>query len=147
MFVRLENNVVVEIFDEKPILHRDVMASIFQVEAEIGDLIFDGENKGPSPSDIHFISGGEWAVSAELQKEADRLGKKINGFEFDGVNCSVTKADQDGVTAILVQFNLKLIQETVFEFSNGSELLINTNNVKRFGSEWAKCRQQFFKQV
>lgn len=88
--------------------------------------------------------------AARNKKKGDKLKKsadKLSGFEFDGVNCSVTKADQDGVIAVLVQLSLKIITTTVFEFSNGSKLLINTENVKRFSLEWAKCRQQFFNQV
>jgi hypothetical protein len=71
---------------------------------------------------------------------------KLVGVEFDGVMCSATKEDQDGLVAVLVAFQLQgeHFQPTRFGFVNGSELVISSENIQRFIQAWMPFRQSFF---
>lgn len=72
--------------------------------------------------------------------------KKHRGFPFQGVMCSATAEDQNGVTAVLTAYQLdkSAFTETRFDFSNGSRLLITKDNIEQFASEWIRFRQAFF---
>lgn len=71
---------------------------------------------------------------------------KLVGVEFDGVMCSATKEDQDGLIAVMTAFQLQgeHFQPTRFVFANGSELVISAQNIKQFIGVWMPFRQSFF---
>lgn len=73
--------------------------------------------------------------------------KKHRGVPFEGVMCSATADDQNGVTAVLTawQINKTGYAGTLFQFSNGAELQITKNNIQAFAAVWLPFRQQFFK--
>jgi hypothetical protein len=78
-------------------------------------------------------------------KEQD-LDPKLKGVLFDGVWCSVTKEDQNGLMAVLTAFQLQGANfvPTVYEFVNGTRLEINKHNIQRFIETWLPFRQSFF---
>lgn len=73
--------------------------------------------------------------------------KKRRGVPFEGVMCSATADDQNGVTAVLTswQINKTGYAGTLFQFSNGAVLQITKNNIQDFAAVWLPFRQQFFK--
>jgi hypothetical protein len=71
---------------------------------------------------------------------------KLVGIEFEGVMCSATKSDQDGLVAVLVAYQLQgaNFHPTKFEFANGNSLVITRENIQSFISIWMPFRQSFF---
>lgn len=77
----------------------------------------------------------------KTQKQIDQENKLI-GVEFDGVMCSATSEDQNGLLAV----NLWVAQggSTKFRFENESTLLITPANIDSFSAVWMPFRQGFF---
>lgn len=71
---------------------------------------------------------------------------KIVGIEFDGVMCSATRDDQNGLTSVLVVFQLEgqNFQPTRFSFANGNSLVLTKDNLMQFLQVWTPFRQSFF---
>jgi hypothetical protein len=71
---------------------------------------------------------------------------KTTGVEFDGVMCSATAADQNGLSALLmaIQFQGAAFQPTRFYFENGNTLVISLENYQEFAATWLPFRQSFF---
>lgn len=68
------------------------------------------------------------------------------GVEFQGIMCSATKEDQDGLVAVLVAYQMqgKFFKPTLYCFSNGNKLSITKENIQQFISVWMPFRQSFF---
>jgi hypothetical protein len=71
---------------------------------------------------------------------------KLAGIEFEGVMCSATAADQNGLSALLmaIQFQGAAFQPTRFYFENGNTLVISLENYQAFAATWLPFRQSFF---
>jgi len=71
---------------------------------------------------------------------------KVVGVDFNGVMCSATRDDQNGVTAVLIasQFQGDKFAPTNFYFSNGNSLQLTKDNIAQFASVWLPFRQSFF---
>lgn len=71
---------------------------------------------------------------------------KLVGIEFDGVMCSATHADQNGLVAVMMAIQLQgeAFQPTRFEFDNGNTLVITLQNYQDFMAVWMPFRQSFF---
>lgn len=84
-------------------------------------------------------------VSVETPPEPQPDAKLI-GVEFEGVMCSATAQDQDGLAAVLLAIQLQgaAFQPTRFYFDNGSTLIITLENWQAFASVWLPFRQSFF---
>lgn len=99
---------------------------------------------------------GEWFLKevkivdtptvVELDPEVVEELRKIEGVEFEGVKCSATKEDQDGLAAVLLAIQLQgpTFKPTLFHFSNGSRLVISLENYQEFIQTWLPFRQSFF---
>jgi len=72
---------------------------------------------------------------------------KMVGIEFEGVMCSATRDDQNGMVAVIVAFTLQKdkFQPTIFTFVNGSKLKLTAQNIQQFLGVWMPFRQSFFK--
>lgn len=72
---------------------------------------------------------------------------KMEGVEFEGVMCSATREDQNGLLAVLTAFQLqgKDFKPTKFYFANGATLELTKTNVQPFMAVWLPFRQGFFK--
>lgn len=81
---------------------------------------------------------GEW-----VQRPLNDAELKMIGVEFEGVMCSATKDDQDGVLAAFVGINSGLMTQTNVKFENGSRLVLNADNLAAFGAVWVPFRQSF----
>jgi hypothetical protein len=71
---------------------------------------------------------------------------KLVGIEFEGVMCSATLYDQNGLLAILAAYQLQgaNFQPTRFEFANSNTLVITKDNIQAFIAVWMPFRQSFF---
>lgn len=71
---------------------------------------------------------------------------KIVGIEFEGVMCSATKDDQNGVVAVLMAKQLQgaSFKPVAFIFANGTKLTITNDNLNDLVSVWMPFRQSFF---
>jgi len=78
--------------------------------------------------------------------ETSASNPKLVGVEFEGVMCSATRDDQNGVTAVLIasQFQGVEFAPTNFYFSNGNVLKVTKDNVAAFANVWLPFRQSFF---
>lgn len=81
--------------------------------------------------------------SALIQPNAD---PKFVGVEFDGVMCSTTRDDQDGLTAVMMAYNMQstAFPATKFYFANGNSLVLTKDNLQAFAAVWMPFRQSFF---
>lgn len=68
------------------------------------------------------------------------------GVEFEGVMCSATRDDQNGLTSVLVVYQLEgaAFQPTRFGFANGNSLTLTKDNLMSFLQVWKPFRQSFF---
>jgi hypothetical protein len=71
---------------------------------------------------------------------------KMVGVVFDGVMCSATRDDQNGILAVIVAYQLQgeTFKPTVFQFVNGTRLTITKENIRQFMGKWMPFRQSFF---
>lgn len=71
---------------------------------------------------------------------------KMVGVEFNGVMCSATEKDQNGLAAVLMAIQLQgaAFQPTKFYFENGNTLVISLANYQQFAAVWLPFRQSFF---
>ena len=93
-------------------------------------------------------AGPGWAYDGQSFVAPNPLPSdpKLTGIEFDGVMCSATANDQNGLAAVLLAIQLQgpAFQPTRFEFDNGSELVITLANWEAFAAVWLPFRQSFF---
>jgi hypothetical protein len=80
---------------------------------------------------------GQWIPGLTVAQQ------KMRGIEFQGVMCSATSDDQDGLTAIYILVKLNG-GSSDFYFANGNVLNLNPSNFDAFYTVWAAFRQSFF---
>jgi|GEM_PF-1846761 len=80
------------------------------------------------------------------QKPNQKPDPKWIGVEFDGVMCSATRDDQNGLMAVLMAKQLQgaAFQPTRFHFANGNSLVMTKENIADFAAVWMPFRQSFF---
>ncbi|MDX5413413.1 MAG: hypothetical protein LPK02_10245, partial [Rhodobacterales bacterium] len=63
---------------------------------------------------------------------------KLIGIEFEGVMCSATAKDQNGLAAVLMAIQLQgaTFRPTRFFFENGNTLVISLENYEAFAAVW-----------
>lgn len=95
--------------------------------------------------DLAFEPGPPAPSPEELQA-ANIANAKYIGVEFDGVMCSATTADQNGLMAVFLSIQIQgaSFVPTRFSFENGSELVITLSNYQAFMAVWLPFRQSFF---
>jgi hypothetical protein len=74
------------------------------------------------------------------------IDPKLIGIEFEGIMCSATAQDQNGLAAVFLAIQLQgaSFQPTRFEFDNGSTLIVTLANWQQFAAVWLPFRQSFF---
>ena len=95
---------------------------------------------------------GAWSVVPAPAVEQDEetgetvIDPKLVGIEFDGVMCSATSDDQNGLVAVMMAIQLQgaAFEPTRFEFDNGNTLVISLANYQDFMAVWMPFRQSFF---
>ena len=102
------------------------------------------------PDYLAAIMGGVQEYAGPIQSAEEKPppapDPKMGGVEFEGVMCSATKPDQDGLAAVMVAIQLQgaSFQPTRFYFENGSTLVITLENYQAFAAVWLPFRQSFF---
>ena len=81
--------------------------------------------------------------------DVSRLPKpdiKMIGVDFDGVMCSATRDDQNGLIAVITAWQIAntAFKPTKFYFSNGNTLTITKDNIQAFIGVWMPFRQSFY---
>jgi hypothetical protein len=86
------------------------------------------------------------AIRAANQPPAPPPDPKLVGVLFEGVMCSATRDDQNGLVAVLTDYQLETatFQPTRFEFANGNSLVITKDNIQAFIAVWKPFRKSFF---
>ncbi len=104
----------------------------------------------PEGSVAVWINGSWSVVPAPAVTEGEdgeaAIDPKMVGIEFQGVMCSATAADQNGLGAVLLAIQMQgaAFEPTRFYFENGSTLVISLANYQAFAAVWLPFRQSFF---
>ena len=95
---------------------------------------------------LAWLDEGNEPLPADVPPEPTPDPKMV-GIEFEGVMCSATRDDQNGLVAVIIAHQLQkaAFQPTVFQFVNGNRLLITYENLPKFLAVWMPFRQSFFK--
>ena len=93
-----------------------------------------------------WLDEGNTPLPADIPPEPIPDPKMI-GVEFEGVMCSATRDDQNGLVAVIIAHQLQktAFQPTLFSFVNGNSLLLTYTNLPKFLSIWMPFRQSFFR--
>jgi hypothetical protein len=93
----------------------------------------------------------DWVNLGNQPEPADIIAQeapspKLIGVDFEGVMCSATKEDQDGLLAVLTAYQIQgnSFQPTRYDFQNGNSLVITKQNIQQFIAVWMTFRQSFF---
>lgn len=116
------------------------------------EIILDGQTMfvPDAPGNRHWqmvqdaiTAGAEVTVETPSEPQTDQ---KLVGVEFEGVMCSATAADQNGLAAVMLTIQLQgaAFQPTRFHFDNGNTLVITLANWQAFAAVWLPFRQSFF---
>lgn len=91
----------------------------------------------------NWISKGNTPLPKDPDPAPD---PKIVGVDFEGIMCSATMEDQNGLIAVLVAYQVAgaNFAPTRFSFSNNNELVITKDNIQSFMAVWMPFRQSFF---
>ena len=116
----------------------DVAAAV--VPADTPHRIIDADDLPPA---------SDWLWSDEgpiLAAPPAPIDPKLIGIEFDGIMCSATAQDQNGLAAVFLAIQLQgaNFQPTRFEFDNGATLILTLANWQQFAAVWLPFRQSFF---
>ena len=116
----------------------DVAAAV--VPADTPHRIIDSDDLPPASD---WLWGDEGPILAAPPAPID---PKLIGVEFDGIMCSATAQDQNGLAAVFLAIQLQgeNFQPTRFEFDNGSTLIVTLANWQQFAAVWLPFRQSFF---
>lgn len=86
------------------------------------------------------------ALPVYVAPPSDEPDPRMTGIEFDGVMCSATRDDQNGLMAVFMarQIQGSAFQPTRFQFANGNSLVLSKDNIADFTAVWMPFRQSFF---
>lgn len=96
---------------------------------------------------LAWLSEGNTPLPADPPPAPPPPDPKMVGIKFDGVMCSATRDDQNGIVALITAYNLAptKFQPTVFSFVNGNKITLTKDTLMPFLSVWMPFRQSFFK--
>jgi len=108
-------------------------------------LYLDGEWQRKPIVEVR-LTPEEIIEALEVERRTVESAKKLAGIEFEGVMCSATRDDQDGLTAVLARIQMRgqNFKPTRFDFENGSSLVIHLGNYKAFAEKWCDFRESFY---
>ncbi len=78
-------------------------------------------------------------IEAEITKES----RKLAGVEFQGVMCSATESDQNGLLSMYNFIKAGQLSPN-FHFENGNVLPLNSGNIDALLAVWSPFRESFF---
>jgi hypothetical protein len=98
-----------------------------------------------------YLQYKEWLEQGNTPLESDEvltqtINPKLVGIEFEGIMCSATKEDQNGLLAVYMAYQIQgdSFEPTVYEFENKNTLILTKNNIQDFIDIWMPFRQSFF---
>lgn len=111
------------------------------------ERISDGALIPFDPANTEYAEYLQWLDKGNEPLPANLPDPKMVGIEFEGVMCSATRDDQNGLVAVIIAHQLQkaAFQPTVFRFVNGNTLLMTFDNLPKFLAVWMPFRQSFFK--
>lgn len=121
---------------------------------QINGKWFTKYTAGPVFTDNEEATAAEQQAAYVAQKQAekdkaDKEALKTTGILIEGVMCSATKDDQNGLSAVAVGVTLarmsgQVFPATEFSFSNGNTMVITDANFDSIYAQWVPFRQSFF---
>ena len=95
---------------------------------------------------LDWVEQGNEPEAADALPKSSALNPKMQGIEFQGVMCSATKQDQDGLLAVLIAYQMQgsAFRPTRYDFANGNKLTITVSNIQQFIAVWMPFRRSFF---
>lgn len=120
----------------------DIPNAALDLSSEDLEQVKDAMRRGATIS----AAAEGWAVVEPEPLPPAEPDPKLVGVEFEGVMCSATEADQNGLASVLVaiQFQGADFQPTRFFFANGNTLVLSLTNYQAFAATWLPFRQSFF---
>ena len=98
-----------------------------------------------------YLQYKDWLEQGNTPLESDEvltqtINPKLVGIEFEGIMCSATKEDQNGLLAVYMAYQIQgdSFEPTVYEFENKNTLILTKNNIQDFIDIWMPFRQSFF---
>ena len=101
---------------------------------------------------LDYLAYKDWLEQGNTPEPCDEPlvnkdhNPKLKGILFEGIWCSATKEDQNGLIAVLLAFQMQGVNfiPTVYEFANGNRLTLTKYNIQAFIETWMPFRQSFF---
>lgn len=117
-----------------------------------GDIVAFGpndDNYEPTVKEGEDLTIEDNAPVLESSPEEIIEAAKLSGVSINGVMCSATKEDQNGLTAVSLGVVMargagSTFPDTKFTFSNGAVLVITESNFDEIYATWMPFRQRFF---
>lgn len=109
-------------------------------------------NDGTINEEITDLSGLDTVIAKFDEEKATKdaidsapvvPNPKMIGIEFEGVMCSATESDQNGLAAIRPEIEAG-VDIPPFKFSNGNRLKLTLDNWEDFRAVWLPFRMSFF---
>lgn len=124
-------------------IHGDnIPADAVEITAEQHQALIDGQSSGKV-----IATDADGFPVLQDPPPPPPPAPKLTGIDIDGVMCSATRDDQNGLVAVIVAYQLQQekFQPTEFQFVNGNKILLTAKNLPQFLAAWMPFRQSFFK--
>lgn len=83
-------------------------------------------------------------INKEKRDKLEVPKKKLAGVEFQGVMCSATESDQNGLLCMYPFIKSGQLSPN-FNFENGNVLKLDSTNIDALLAVWSPFRESFFK--
>lgn len=95
------------------------------------------------PEELVDVDGTMYRLASPRFADYSDKEKKLIGVKFEGVMCSATESDQNGLTAAYLSITV-LGKDFPFHFENGNVLLLTSANYMDFMAVWQPFRASFY---
>lgn len=122
---------------------------MIQYKQTVDGYTLDGLYIPDDSSNRHYIdmqkkvSDSEAEIIPYMAPDLTDHEKKLAGIEFQGVMCSATESDQNGLLSMRTPIKEGLFEPN-FKFENGNRLVLTKDNIDALLTVWAPFRNGFF---